>query len=78
MNRALTVTLAATMALMGCATSVDDPTPEPEPAVPGKDPPAQVFEGQLHQPSSQFEIVMQDTATHIPQYDKQIVNLPGK
>jgi hypothetical protein len=79
MNRALIATLVATIALVGCATSVDDPTTDPPAPGPGKDPPVVVDEAQLRQPASQFEIVVQDTATsHVPQYEKQVPNLPGK
>jgi hypothetical protein len=79
MTRALIGTVMA-LALVGCATSVDDPVPAPEPQPPGKDPPAETFSGALRPPASQFQIVVQDTRTsNPPELAKQLPpNLPGR
>ena len=71
MTRALIGAVMA-VALFGCATSVDDPTPQVEPLPPGKDPPAETFSGDLRAPATQFEHVVQDTRNDPPVLAKQV------
>ena len=58
MNRALFAVgvgiVGLSMAMMGCATSVDDPVPAPVEPVQQLDPPAQTLSGDLRQPQSQL------------------------
>jgi hypothetical protein len=79
MNRIL---IAAMMGfvMMGCATNVDEPLPQPAPQEPQKDPPAQTLSGDLRTPWDRAE-ELNSSITENPADNlgpKQVPNIPGR
>lgn len=76
MNRWLSV-VAMGLVVSGCAVGVEDPQPPPTPDPEQKDPPAQTFSAELHDPYGSLTDNIGHGITSLPPHEKPPIPSPA-